>query len=316
MGNEVGTVAGAVGTAATGIAAAATFGQVPAVNRAVVDTASYTADKAKKTGIRHGAETLGAVVATSACAVGSAVTLGQNESMNRATVACANHAGNSGLNYLDTVVQGVNPLNAPSQVASVFDGGYARDLPDDIRRWLATRALKCYSDKPTFRIACECRPLGNFADAVLYTHPKTKKTCLAIRGTDNVAKWAENVTLILSLDVVLSKIVEEFCDHARKMGVDYVTGHSLGGYMAEAVASRTGIPGAAFCSPGGRSRCVFGRKWSKKTRFEVHLNAGDVVSCYRQDDHIADPKWHKYRQDCGPLGGPRHSMKGMRHEFR
>ena len=42
MGNEISTVGGAIATAATSVAAGVTFGQVDALNQAVVYTAKFT----------------------------------------------------------------------------------------------------------------------------------------------------------------------------------------------------------------------------------------------------------------------------------
>ena len=48
MGNEISTVGVAAATAGTSIAAGVTFGQVDALNNAVVECAKFTADKAGK----------------------------------------------------------------------------------------------------------------------------------------------------------------------------------------------------------------------------------------------------------------------------
>lgn len=318
MGNEVGTVAGAVGTAATSVAAGVTFGQVEGINRAVVSCASYTADKAANTSIRHVGEAAGVGVATVACGVAAGVTLGQVEGVNKATVACANHASNSATIAVTRVADSYNPLNIPKEITKVVTNGYTRDLDRETLVWLAECASGVYSDEPTVWVT-SCLP-GNFGDAKIYTNEKTGKTCLAIRGTDDVSKWIGNIGVLLA-DVSLMKVKDILQTAARANRVDYVTGHSQGGLLAEAIASSEGIDGASFNSPGGRTSLLFGagdgnRRWTENTRYEVHLNGGDVVSSFRTDDHIAQPKWHKCRQDGFAVGGPRHSMKEMLRDIR
>lgn len=53
MGNEIATVGGAIGTAATGIAASVCFGQVETLNGAVKDCAKYTGEQFMESSVRH-----------------------------------------------------------------------------------------------------------------------------------------------------------------------------------------------------------------------------------------------------------------------
>lgn len=84
MGNEISTVAGAVGTAATSVAAGVTFGQVKALNNAVVKCAKFTGKKASETTIRHAGETVGRAVGVAGTAVAVAATLGKVDGVKKA----------------------------------------------------------------------------------------------------------------------------------------------------------------------------------------------------------------------------------------
>ena len=136
--------------------------------------------------------------------------------------------------------------------------------------------------------------------------PHQGKAILAIRVTESgrikavcskgedppgpvAATWR---TLIQDLDIVLGPgllglpipwlggqaLIRQAIDHcvaaARKSGADFVCGHSLGGFLAECVCARTGIPGAAFNSPGpytmGPTDCTGGAAFHG-VPFEVHL---------------------------------------------
>lgn len=85
MGNEISTVGGAVATAATGVAAGVTFGQVEALNKATEDCAKFTGKKFMDTNVRHVGELAGVSIA-------AAATLGQceavNECVRKAAPAC------------------------------------------------------------------------------------------------------------------------------------------------------------------------------------------------------------------------------------
>jgi hypothetical protein len=91
MGNEISTVAGAVATVGTSVAAGVTFGQVDALNNAVVECAKFTGDKASKTVVRHAGETVGSAAAVVGTSLAAGVTLGQVEALNQAVVKTANN---------------------------------------------------------------------------------------------------------------------------------------------------------------------------------------------------------------------------------
>ncbi|KAG2454952.1 hypothetical protein HYH02_000779 [Chlamydomonas schloesseri] len=62
---------------------------------------------------------------------------------------------------------------------------------------------------------------------------------------------------------------------------DFITGHSLGGCIAEVICSRTGCPGAAFNSPGPWSpdpdHCVVDGEKHGGVNFEIHLAVADPL---------------------------------------
>lgn len=295
MGNELATIGGAVSTAATATAAGVTFGQIPAVNGAVQSCAVYTARNARDTGWRHVGEAAGSAVATAACVVAAGATLGQVDGVNRAVASCAENTGRASIVMANRTVASINGLNIVNDLSKVCFVQFARDLPNhNIRRWLARSARDCYNEH-TFS--------GQGLFAKVYA--LGGKKCLAIRGTASVAAVAQDILMYLS-EAYLSPFVDTLERWARQLGVHYVTGHSLGGFLAEAVASRLGLDGASFNGPGGRGILTcFGNCWSTTTRFEVHLHEADSVSLHMHERHIAEPKWHRFP-------GPNwHSIKNM-----
>ena len=86
---------------------------------------------------------------------------------------------------------------------------------------------------------------------------------------------------------------------AKELKPDLITGHSLGGLIAEVVASHTRIPGIAFNSPGPVGFITETPLYNKdKTfykglQFEVHLRENDPVSQLNYEWHInKSPIWH------------------------
>jgi len=88
----------------------------------------------------------------------------------------------------------------------------------------------------------------------------------------------------------------------------YVTGHSLGGYLAEAVASYHGVDGAGFNCPGPWTlhpcRKMTGHH---RPQFEVHLTRDDPLAATlfpkpENSHHINSPIWHEGNQHrlCPP----------------
>lgn len=292
MGSAAATVGGAVATAGTSVAAGVTFGQVPALNQAVVDSAEYTARNAQNTTVRHVGECVGSLTATAGCAVAAGVTLGQVEGINQAVTACGKNYARSSMAVVTTSAEGLNPLNLVNDLSKVAFFEFTRDLPDkDIRCWLARSARDCYDDEPTYGND-GFLSLFSAVHAVVYKHRGQK--CFAIRGTAAPLTFVQDFLMVLS-EKALESVVAWATKLAIEAEADYITGHSLGGFLAEAVASRLGKDGASFNGPGGRGlHTCFGSRWSTRTRFEVHLNDWDVVSMHHCDRHIAEPKWHSF----------------------
>ena len=94
MGNEVSTIGGALATVGTSIAAGVTLGQVDALNKAVVDTATFTAKKASKTLVRHVGESVGLGIGTAGVAIAHGITLGQIDSLDRSLNSLGKQTGN------------------------------------------------------------------------------------------------------------------------------------------------------------------------------------------------------------------------------
>lgn len=134
MGNEVSTVGGAVATAATSVAAGVTFGQVDALNNAVVECAKFTGNAASKTVVRHVGETVGTAVATGAVAVASGVTLGQVDALNQTVVKLANHTAESAVESGKVVAKTTNDLANGVPVVGHIKGGIHYALGDKKRR--------------------------------------------------------------------------------------------------------------------------------------------------------------------------------------
>lgn len=78
---------------------------------------------------------------------------------------------------------------------------------------------------------------------------------LAIKGTDtnNVSDLANDISMVLGGNQSRfgPKLTEiKALELIRKYNVNMVTGHSLGGYMAEIIATNHKLCGIAFCAPG------------------------------------------------------------------
>eukprot|EP00929_Paragymnodinium_shiwhaense_P059416 TRINITY_DN29760_c0_g1_i2.p1 TRINITY_DN29760_c0_g1~~TRINITY_DN29760_c0_g1_i2.p1 ORF type:complete len:294 (+),score=27.89 TRINITY_DN29760_c0_g1_i2:447-1328(+) len=100
----------------------------------------------------------------------------------------------------------------------------------------------------------------------------------------------------------------------------YVTGHSLGGYIAEVVASWAGVDGAAFNSPGPwRIHPLRNMTGPARPRFEVHLTRDDplAIALFPKPEnakHIAEPIWHAgdNHRICAPFMVEIEAMRGVR----
>jgi len=123
MSNEIKTIFGAIGVAATGIAAGLTFGQIKELNDAVESTAKYTADKASKTIVRHVGETAINAAETAGTAVLAGVCLGQVDSLNNAVVESVKSTAKAAEKTADVVVKDVNALANSTPIVGHIKGG-------------------------------------------------------------------------------------------------------------------------------------------------------------------------------------------------
>jgi hypothetical protein len=81
------------------------------------------------------------------------------------------------------------------------------------------------------------------------------KKVLAIKGTDlsNMSDIVNDVSMVLGGEnsrYAVGPTVARALQLIKRYDVNMITGHSLGGYMAEIIATNHGIPGIAFCAPG------------------------------------------------------------------
>eukprot|EP01006_Ploeotia_vitrea_P004895 TRINITY_DN115718_c0_g1_i1.p1 TRINITY_DN115718_c0_g1~~TRINITY_DN115718_c0_g1_i1.p1 ORF type:complete len:236 (-),score=25.25 TRINITY_DN115718_c0_g1_i1:71-778(-) len=137
------------------------------------------------------------------------------------------------------------------------------------------------------------------------------KTVLAFRGSENILNYLQTASATLG-GPIIRLTIKAALERTQERKPSFVTGHSLGGFLAECVCSHTGIPGAAFCAPGPwasnpKTNCT-GNKYNK-VPFEIHQSAKDCFSMIccaggPNSSHIGTPKWHE-------LGGV-HAMKDMR----
>lgn len=167
---------------------------------------------------------------------------------------------------------------------------------------------------------CETSGSANRIQAALYASRQFPGVfILAYRGTASLEGLKQDVSLYAPLPgTPMRKAIKEaaaffrFCND--KYGGDgvqfYVTGVSLGGYLAEVVASRFDVQGAAFNSPGpwlaGKINCVNHVAGDCRPNFEIHLSYDDPIALLfpkpQNSTHIGIPVWHdgKIHRVCPP----------------
>jgi len=150
---------------------------------------------------------------------------------------------------------------------------------------------------------------------------------VAIRGTASIEGTRQDASILNPfIKQRIRRAVREACCFAKACEADhphtkfYLTGHSLGGYIAEAVASFTCMDGASFNNPGpwAANRC-----WNVTgefvPHFEVHLLRSDRVAALffpkpENSAHIGRPIWHegKNHRVCRPYVVEVEKMFGVR----
>jgi len=290
MGNEIGTLAGAAATTGVATADVVTMGRIQGLRDAERNCARYTARQAEQTTVGLVATAASSVVVAGAVSAANIVTLG---ALKESARSCRDYMASSVFALGAKLFHECNGLDAPNELASALFFEFTANLPNhQIRCWLAESAQKCYEEKEPCHVAYGGGRWLQIIHAHVYHFEG--KSCLAIRGTQDMPTVFQDIGLVVQ-EEILTELVGTVASWARQDGVDYITGHSLGGFLAEAAASRLGMDGAAFNSPGGRGWVTcYGSNWSSNTRFEVHLNKIDPVSLYKYERHIAEPQWHMY----------------------
>lgn len=118
-----------------------------------------------------------------------------------------------------------------SDYALMSSGAY--DANPSVPRW--TAATPMYEPNSGLR-------------SVIYTDGSV--FVVAFRGTDNASDLVEDAQLTLGMNTAMYPIGEAIAAGAQKHGPVYVTGHSLGGAVAQVVGSRMGLPFVTFNAPG------------------------------------------------------------------
>eukprot|EP00931_Biecheleriopsis_adriatica_P073785 TRINITY_DN48005_c0_g1_i1.p1 TRINITY_DN48005_c0_g1~~TRINITY_DN48005_c0_g1_i1.p1 ORF type:complete len:322 (+),score=28.40 TRINITY_DN48005_c0_g1_i1:54-968(+) len=159
---------------------------------------------------------------------------------------------------------------------------------------------------------CETKGSPNKIQAALYTNRKYPHVyIMAYRGTATLEGLKQDATLFTPLPgTPMWKAIREavafyrWCEQKYRVNDDtqfYVTGHSLGGYLAETVASRCDVEGASFNSPGvwmaGGINLVSTVAGHCRPNYEIHLTLDDPVSLLfpkpQNSSHIGHPYWHE-----------------------
>jgi hypothetical protein len=89
---------------------------------------------------------------------------------------------------------------------------------------------------------------------IRYAGKHADNKIFVIRGSWNVSNILSDVSLVLGTKKVrqnldkVDKWLSDILDTGTK--VDYITGHSLGGFCCEVLAAKYGITGASFAAPG------------------------------------------------------------------
>mmetsp|Transcript_7215 Transcript_7215/g.8228 ORF Transcript_7215/g.8228 Transcript_7215/m.8228 type:complete len:770 (+) Transcript_7215:86-2395(+) len=112
------------------------------------------------------------------------------------------------------------------------------------------------------------------------------ETVLSYMGTDMPTNAEQVVADVWGLPYakpMMYNMVLEAAEIARQLNPTYITGHSLGGFIAQGVCTETGIPGASFGSVGGHDPfsadvTIFQNNYHHNVPFEVVMNNYDIVA--------------------------------------
>jgi len=136
-------------------------------------------------------------------------------------------------------------------------------------------------------------------------------TVLSIKGTSNFNDVKEDLALMFGpgsaarAEAVKSKAREL----KQKFGVNLITGHSLGAYHTEIVATNEGIPGIAFCAPGTNEPLGLHSFGGKKTLGFRNVNFNHDLLGNPASGLYSHVQWSIYVYN--PSYTPTHSILGM-----
>lgn len=176
---------------------------------------------------------------------------------------------------------------------------------------------------------CETRHSEDRIQAACYVRSRGagagEVAAVAFRGTVSYRGLKQDLSLACSGSWIRTAVREacEFFERCAEQHPDkhlYVTGHSLGGYIAEAVASHHGVDGVVFNSPGPWSMLPLKNVCGElRPSFEVHLTRSDPLAAVafpkpENSAHIARPIWHAGRshRKCKPYMVEVADMKKVR----
>jgi len=173
---------------------------------------------------------------------------------------------------------------------------------------------------------CETMNSQDRIQAGLYVRDGCAAAIVAYRGTVSLKGLLQDMALGLPFArLAVKKAVKEACSFYRRCAAYhpdkhiYITGHSLGGYIAEAAASYVGADGAVFNSPGPWSVNPLKNSagWLRGN-FEVHLTRDDPLAFAffpkpESSHHICKPIWHpgNNHRVCRPYMKEIEEMQGI-----
>jgi len=198
-------------------------------------------------------------------------------------------------------------------------------LPVEVPIWqLAELAHAIYQDPPanTEHFRCDLPYVRDPEEEVeakmgVYLRRRTpgENACrdlavLVIRGSKDNYDWCRNYQSIIGYGYpsAIVSAAAEIVAMYQGQGCDIVvTGHSLGGYLAEVIATTLGLCGVAFCAPGPGSHN--GPMAGSLPGFHTINHESDHVGNHRHELHQAAPI---YVKDGGVLAlVTSHSMARM-----
>lgn len=152
--------------------------------------------------------------------------------------------------------------------------------PDELSSWLQRGGL-LLEDKGVMSERLDGDTCVTWA---LYKIQATGASILAFQGTVDFKTLVQDVSMIISGSQIC-KAAREAAALAVAKEPDYLTGHSLGGFLAECACSHTGIEGASFGAPGpvglssafGEADSLLGNKFGG-VRWKTVINRGDIIA--------------------------------------